>query len=387
MPTRVTDKLLNWASDIEPQTLEQALRASRLPIVDGHVALMPDAHLGIGATVGSVIPTRDAVIPAAVGVDIGCGMIAVRTDLRQDELPDDLDAYLRRLEQIVPAGLGNWHGTPSHEAKGWFAGHKPASDLSPKQRDKVLVQFGTLGSGNHFLEICVDDEGPIWLVLHSGSRGVGNELASRHIDRAKRLAQEGMLSLEDPNLAYFVQGTPEFDAYIGDVLWAQGYARANRDRMMDTAIAELLRRTGTGRETQRINCHHNYTVQERHRGHDLWITRKGAIRAGSGDLGVIPGSMGTASYIVRGLGNADSYESCAHGAGRRMGRKEARRRFTVDDLTSQMGERVWLKGRAEALIDEIPSAYKDIDRVMADQRDLVEVVHVLRGIVNYKGTS
>jgi tRNA-splicing ligase RtcB len=387
MPTQVTPRLMSWASDLEPQALEQALRASRLPIVSGHVALMPDAHLGIGATVGSVIPTESAVIPSAVGVDIGCGMVAVRTDLAEAGLPDDLGALLSAIERAIPAGLGNWHRSPPDEGLAWLARRRPATALTVRQEEKAAVQFGTLGSGNHFLEVCLDEEGRVWLVLHSGSRGVGNELARAHMERAKGLARSAMLSLEDPDLAYFVQGTPQFDRYVGDVLWAQDYARANRDRMMDAAVDELLRLAGRGRETQRVNCHHNYCAKELHGGHELWITRKGAIRAARGDLGIIPGSMGAATYIVRGLGNPLSYESCAHGAGRRMGRREARRRFTAQDLAAQMGDRVWLSRKAGELLDEIPSAYKDIDRVMDDQRDLVEVVHSLRGVMNYKGAT
>jgi RNA-splicing ligase RtcB len=356
VPTQVTPRLVSWASHIEPQALEQALRASRLSIVEGHIALMPDAHLGIGAAVGSAIPTAGAIIPSAVGVDIGCGMIAVRTDIREGGLPDDLGRLLRAVERVIPAGLGSWHRTPPDQALAWLAQHRPATALTSKQAQKAAVQFGSLGSGNHFVEVSVDEEGMVWLVLHSGSRGVGNELARGHIERAKKLAQTAMLSLEDPDLASFVQGTPEFQRYVGDVLWAQGYAQANRDRMMDAAVTELVGLAGSGREILRVNCHHNYCAKEVHGGRELWITRKGAIRAARGDLGVIPGSMGSSTYIVRGLGNPLSYESCAHGAGRRMGRREARRRFTAQDLAMQMGDRVWLRPKARELVCPIPES-------------------------------
>ncbi len=250
----------------------------------------------------------------------------------------------------------------------------------------MAKQFGTLGSGNHFFELCVDERGRVWVVLHSGSRGIGNQLAQMHIAKARRLAKDLQLRLEDPDLAYFVEGTPEFEAYIADMLWAQDYARANRDQMMDNAMREVFAFIGLGRETQRINCHHNFTQREVHDGTELWITRKGAIKADVGDLGVIPGSMGTRSYIVPGKGNAASWTSCSHGAGRRHSRTQAKKLFTTADLAQQMQGKVWLDKRADALVDEIPSAYKDIDQVMADQADLVEVLHTLHQVLNYKGT-
>jgi tRNA-splicing ligase RtcB len=250
---------------------------------------------------------------------------------------------------------------------------------------KAAKQFGTLGAGNHFFELCLDERGRAWVVLHSGSRGIGNQLAQMHMAKARRLAKDLELRLEDPDLAYFVEGTPEFAAYIADMLWSQEYARANRDQMMDNAMAEVFGFLGFGRETQRVNCHHNFTQREVHQGRELWITRKGAIKADSGDLGVIPGSMGTRSYIVAGRGNAASWTSCAHGAGRRHSRTKAKKLFTTDDLAAQMAGKVWLAGRASALLDEIPSAYKDIDQVMADQADLVEVRHTLHQVLNYKG--
>ena len=251
---------------------------------------------------------------------------------------------------------------------------------------KALEQFGTLGSGNHFFELSTDERGRAWVVLHSGSRGIGNQLAQMHIATARRLAKDLGQRLEDPDLASFVEGTSEFEAYVGDMLWAQDYARANRDRMMDAAMAEVFGFLGFGRETRRINCHHNFTQREVHGGQELWITRKGAIKADVGDLGVIPGSMGTRTYVVAGRGEAASWTSCSHGAGRRLSRTQAKKRFTADDLARQMAGKVWLADRAEALVDEIPSAYKDIDQVMADQTDLVEVLHELRQVLNYKGT-
>jgi tRNA-splicing ligase RtcB len=386
MPTNINDKLISWASDIEPETIRQAEKTARLPIVEGHVALMPDAHLGIGATVGSVIPTKNAVIPAAVGVDIGCGMIAAELDVTEEQLPDSLEPLLVRIESVIPAGVGKGHDRVARNADVWLATHQPATELAIDQAAKVAKQFGTLGSGNHFVEVCVDERSRVWIVLHSGSRGIGNKLATMHINTARRLAEDLELRLEDPDLAYFVEGTPEFGAYITDMLWAQDYARANRDQMMDHAMREVFEFLDFGSETQRINCHHNFTQREVHGGRELWITRKGAIKADTGDLGVIPGSMGTRSYIVRGKGSAASWTSCAHGAGRRYSRTKAKKLFSTADLAEQMKGKVWLAGRADALVDEIPSAYKDIDGVMADQADLVEVLHTLHQVLNYKGT-
>ncbi len=386
MPTAINDKLISWASDIDPGTIRQAEKTARLPIVDGHVALMPDAHVGIGATVGSVIPTTDAVIPSAVGVDIGCGMIAAELDVTEGQLPDTLEPLLSRIESAIPAGVGKGHDRVARSAERWLAANQPAGDLGDDRKAKVLKQFGTLGSGNHFFELCVDERRRLWVVLHSGSRGIGNQLAQAHIAKARKLAKEAMLSPEDLDLAYFVQGTADFEAYIADMLWAQDYARANRDQMMDNAMREVFSFLGFGSETGRINCHHNFTQQETHAGRQLWITRKGAIKADRGDLGVIPGSMGTRSYIVAGKGNPVSWNSCSHGAGRRHSRTQAKKLFTSADLAAQMAGKVWLSKRAEALVDEIPAAYKDIDQVMADQADLVEVRHTLRQVLNYKGT-
>jgi tRNA-splicing ligase RtcB (3'-phosphate/5'-hydroxy nucleic acid ligase) len=386
MPTTINDKLVSWATDVDDQTIRQAEKAARLPIVHGHVALMPDAHVGIGATVGSVIPTKSAVIPSAVGVDIGCGMVAAELDVTDRQLPDTLEPLLGRIGRAIPAGVGQGHDRVARNADRWLAANRPATELAADRATKAAKQFGTLGSGNHFFELCVDERGRVWVVLHSGSRGIGNQLAQMHIAKARKLANDLELRLEDPDLAYFLEGTPEFQTYISDMLWAQDYARANRDQMMDNAMREVFAFLGFGRETQRINCHHNFTQREVHHGEELWITRKGAIKADVGDLGVIPGSMGTRSYIVRGKGNATSWTSCSHGAGRRYSRTRAKKLFTTADLAEQMQGKVWLAKRAAALIDEIPAAYKDIDQVMADQQDLVEVLHTLHQVLNYKGT-
>src|SRR5438067_6215101 len=387
MPKTINDKLISWASDVEEGTIRQAEKTARLPIVDGHVALMPDAHVGIGATVGSVIPTTGAIIPAAVGVDIGCGMIAVETDLTAEQLPDDVDRFQPMVARAVPAGLGKSHAQATRAAEDWFATNPPPHDLGDLGR-RALDQFGTLGSGNHFFEVCLDQRDVTWIVLHSGSRGVGNKLATRHIEKARALAQHLELGLQDRDLAYFTKDQPEFTAYLDDLLWAQAYALGNREQMMDTALRAFFRFVGTGRERRRINCHHNFTQLEVHDGHEVWITRKGAIKADVTDHGVIPGSMGTRSYIVRGKGNAASYRSCAHGAGRRLSRTQARKRFTVEDMATQMADTPsWQLESAADLLDEIPAAYKDVDQVMADQADLVEVEHTLHQILNYKGTD
>jgi RNA-splicing ligase RtcB len=385
-PTEIAPNLLSWASELDEQTLAQARRTARLPIIDGHVALMPDAHLGIGATVGSVIPTRDAIIPAAVGVDIGCGMVAVETDLAASDLPGNLDPLVAKTERAIPAGVGKGHGRQSAAGRKWFTENPPPTDFTPKQVERTVAQFGTLGAGNHFSAVALDERERVWTVVHSGSRGIGNELATEHINRARRVAERSRLQLEDRDLAYFSEGTEEFDRYVADMLWAQDYARANREQMMDVLLDELFAFAGNGSEVQRINCHHNYSVRERHGGRELWITRKGAIRARPDDRGVVPGSMGKDIHIVRGLGNAASYHSSAHGAGRRHSRRQAKKRFTVEQLNKEMEGRAWNRDRAGALLDEIPGAYKDLAQVMADQADLVEAEHSMREILNYKGS-
>ncbi|MBB2740183.1 UNVERIFIED_ORG: tRNA-splicing ligase RtcB [Microbispora rosea subsp. rosea] len=384
MPKHIAPKLLSWASEIDDGTIDQAARAARLPFVPGHVALMPDAHVGIGATVGSVIPTEGAIIPSAVGVDIGCGMVATETTLTAADLPDSLDPLMRLVERRIPAGVGKGHDDRAVDRALGELG-RPHTGLTPKQETTVACQFGTLGSGNHFVEVCLDERDRVWTVLHSGSRGIGNQLATAHINGAKRLMRSLGVGMEDYDLAYFTQGTPEFTAYIEDMLWAQRYAMASRARMDKVLSDALFRVVGAGTRVRTINCHHNFTQMETHQGKELWITRKGAIKADTGDEGVIPGSMGTRSYIVRGRGNPLSYNSCSHGAGRRMSRSRAKRELSPASLREAMRGRTWNSDRAAALVDEHPEAYKPIDQVMADQKDLVEVRHTLRQVFNYKG--
>ena len=381
---RIGDRVLCWASEIDEATLQQASRVASLPFVVGHVALMPDAHLGKGATVGSVIPTAGAIIPAAVGVDIGCGMIAVETDLGRADLPADLRPLLRRLERSIPAGVGRGHEVP-RVGREWLSGHPNATVARLGLETRAAEQFGSLGAGNHFVEVCLDEAQTIWALLHSGSRGAGNRVAEDHIDIARTLCRN--VALPDRDLAYLEEGTAEFADYLEDLKWAQEYAAANRHRMMDLLLEAIAESAAVSPgERRRINCHHNYTAREHHLGRDVWLTRKGAIRAGVGDLGIIAGSMGTPNYIVRGKGNPLSFESCAHGAGRLMSRSAARKRFTPQQLTEAMGTRTWLAEHAQALVDESPAGYKDIDQVMADQADLVAVEVALNQIVNYKGT-
>jgi tRNA-splicing ligase RtcB len=388
MPALIGDEsVLSWASSLEPAALEQARRTASLPFVVKPLALMPDAHLGKGSTVGSVIATEGAIIPAAVGVDIGCGMAAVETTLTSTDLPDDLSALHDRIRAAVPAGLGRGHEEREVDVM-TVVTRAPATELDDKQLATARSQYGSLGSGNHFVEVCLDERDRVWIVLHSGSRGIGNQLAVKHIAVAAGLMKDYFISLPDPDLAYLVQGTPQFRDYVQDLLWAQAYARANREAMLTAVLDEVEGFLGRfGVESSRVNCHHNFTQQERHRGRMLWITRKGAIEADAGRPGIIPGSMGTRSYIVEGLGSAASYHSCSHGAGRRLSRKAASRTLSVDSLRAAMAGRAWNEQDAERLVDEHPAAYKDIDEVMADQRDLVRPVHTLSQILNYKGTS
>lgn len=352
---------------------------------------MADAHVGAGSTIGSVFATEGAIVPSAIGYDIGCGMVAVETDLTADLLPDTLDGILSRIEAVVPAGVGQGHDEADWQPlvdAGLCANGKMPIDitLDLKLTAKTRQQFGTLGSGNHFIEITLDERDVVWVVLHSGSRGVGKTLAEIHINGAKKLMEQYFINLEDAALAYLVEGSTEFHSYIYDMLWCQDYALANRDHMMNRVLDELWRSIGTGKEVSRVRCHHNFTTKENHHGRNVWVTRKGAIRAREGDLGIIPGSMGTKSYIVRGLGNPASYDSCSHGAGRRLSRGQARRQLTVESLREQMGDRAWNADRAEALLDEHPDSYKDVDQVMRDQADLVEPIHELRAILNFKGS-
>jgi tRNA-splicing ligase RtcB len=361
-----------------------------MPFIHPHVALMPDAHLGLGATVGSVIPTLGAVMPAAVGVDIGCGMIAVRTELGVGDLPDDRAALRQQIERSVPvsAGAYNRRITRDHtqqrieelRASAEEAGFDPASYARTWE-----LQLGTLGSGNHFIEVSLDERDRVWLFLHSGSRGVGNKIAQHHITVARQLCERSGVSLPDRDLAYLVEGTDEFSTYIRQLRWAQHFALLNREEMMDRVAEDLRRWVGLEQvaEAERINCHHNYTEQERHFGQQVWVSRKGAINAEAGRPGLIPGSMGTASYVVSGLGNPVSLNSSPHGAGRVYSRTKARKTFTRDQLREAMAGIEYRD--TDAFLDEIPQAYKDIDVVMADAAELVEVRHTLRQIVNVKG--
>ncbi|MGZ4121434.1 MAG: RtcB family protein [Actinomycetota bacterium] len=298
----------------------------------------------------------------------------------------EMDRLLAEGSQfLVTKGLATQGDIDHTEAHGRLDGADP-NQVSDHAKMRGAEQCGTLGSGNHFLEVAVDETEHVWIVLHSGSRGIGNQLATEHISKAKRDMKRALVTLEDPDLAYFVQGTDAFDAYIADMQWAQEYAMANRASMVDAAVRVLFGFLGFGKETERVNCHHNFAARERHGGRELWVTRKGAIKADTGDLGIIPGSMGARTFIVRGKGNEASYTSCSHGAGRRMSRKQARKQITEEALRKQMAGRVWLEDRARLLVDEGPDAYKDIDQVMREQADLVEIVHELKGIVNYKGT-
>jgi tRNA-splicing ligase RtcB (3'-phosphate/5'-hydroxy nucleic acid ligase) len=387
-PHHESKRLISWASIIEPNTLEQARVASQMPFIFPHLALMPDAHLGKGATVGSVIPTLGAIIPAAVGVDIGCGMIAVRTQFTVEDFRSKPLAELREsIERAVPLSAGKYNSALSDTAKQRCEddlavkdGAETAERLAPNWR----LQLGTLGSGNHFIEVTVDENDAVWLFLHSGSRGVGNKMAVHHIKRAQELCARWWIQLPDPDLAYLVEGTDEFWAYIRDLRWAQHFALLNREEMMDRVVGCVTSWIGEPvAEQERINCHHNFTQQEHHFGKYVWLSRKGAIEATVGLPGLIPGSMGTASYVVVGKGNPVSLNSSPHGAGRNYSRSAARKTFTAEQLREAM---VGIEYRdTDAFIDEIPQAYKDIDEVMADAADLVDIRHVLRQIVNVKG--
>ena len=386
---QISKTLISWASILEDKTRAQAEQTARMPFVFPHVALMPDAHLGLGATVGSVIPTLGAIIPAAVGVDIGCGMIAVRTQYVADELPTDRRPLREAIERAVPLSAGAANRTvsrPHTEARlaeltelAEQAGFEPG-DYAKRWE----LQLGTLGSGNHFIEVTVDEESRVWLFLHSGSRGVGNKIAQKHIEVARSMCARWWIEVPDRDLAYLAEGTDEFWAYIREMRWAQHYALLNREEMMDRVVRQFSEWvSGEVERTEEINCHHNYTEQESHFGKTVWLSRKGAVDASLGRPGLIPGSMGTASYVVSGLGNKVALNSAPHGAGRNFSRSAARRQFTADDLRAAM---TGIEYRdTDAFIDEIPAAYKDIDQVMADAVDLVEVRHTLRQIVNVKG--
>ena len=382
-----------WTTDIEPEAMQQLINVSKLPIVHGHIAAMPDVHMGIGATVGSVIPTKDAIIPAAVGVDIGCGMNAVRLTLNANDLPESLIRVRSTIEAAVPVGFSQHSDSsaqkrvtrPLSDRLDTIVKKHPEVMKMQKQFARTwLCQLGSLGGGNHFIELCLDEAQSVWVMLHSGSRGIGNVMGRYFIAAAKKDMQRHQVNLPDRDLAYFNKGTVGFDDYVEAVGWAQDYALANRREMM-RLIVDALRDHLPPFKTdgEAINCHHNYVARERHFGENLFITRKGAISAREGELGIIPGSMGAKSYIVRGLGNAQSFCSCSHGAGRRMSRTEAKRRFSRADVESQTQG---VECRKDAgVIDEIPGAYKDIDQVMANQSDLVEVVHTLKQVLCVKG--
>ena len=374
---------------IEPQALQQLINTSESPVLANHLAVMPDCHYGKGSTVGSVIPTVGGIIPAAVGVDIGCGMIAVETIFSASQLPDNLDSIETGIERRIPLGAGAKNSKISASAALRIEHLSEKATVDYRSFAGWHEQLGTLGSGNHFVEVCLDEAQRVWLVLHSGSRGVGNRLAGHHIKIAQKLMALYKVALKDRDLAYLPEETQEFKDYIRDLLWAQDYALANREEMMDRAMAEfsftMYREAGHEQAIpkQRINCHHNFTQLEHHFGQDMWITRKGAIQMKQGQLGVIPGSMGTRSYIVSGLENPMSYHSAPHGAGRRMSRNKARETFTMQDLEQAM-EGVTARLRPQ-LIDEIPGAYKNIDEVMEHSKDLVKIEHTLKQIVNVKG--
>lgn len=393
---KLNARLLNWASILDPQTKEQAITTSSMPFIYPHLALMPDAHLGKGATVGSVIPTLGTIIPAAVGVDIGCGMIAVQTQFTKADVEGkDLSALRQQIERAIPLSAGGRNRKLTDTA------HKRVDALeaaaTPEQLARITklmgawqMQLGSLGSGNHFIEVSLDEADRVWFFLHSGSRGVGNRIAQYHIAVAHTVMSRYWITLPDRDLAYLVEGTPEFDEYIADLMWAQAYALANREEMMDRVIDQFQRWMTDATdgpvvvdEQLRINCHHNFTQREKHWGKDVWLSRKGAISAREGEWGLIPGSMGTASYVVQGLGDAVALNSSPHGAGREYSRTKARATFTMEDLRASM---VGIEYRdSDAFIDEIPAAYKDIDQVMADAADLVDIRHTLHQLVNVKG--
>ena len=383
-----------WTNDIEAGAAQQLMNVAKLPFIHPHgVVAMPDVHWGIGATVGSVIASEGAIIPAAVGVDIGCGMNAIRTSLKATDLPDSLAELRHDIERSIPLGAGGKHQkveTIEAHAKRLPSGDKRwgmqivTGATGEKGFKRACAQLGTLGSGNHFIELCLDENQDVWVMLHSGSRGTGNIIGRQFIEQAKQLMKKYFVTLPDADLAYFPVNTQDFDDYVMAVGWCQDYALENRRVMMELVLRSMSFRLPAFEVThEAINCHHNYVDRENHFGRNVWITRKGAIRARDGDLGIIPGSMGQRSYIVRGLGNPDSYHSCAHGAGRRMGRKEARRQFTVADLEAQTQGVECRKD--DAVLDEIPSSYKPIDEVMDNQTDLVAIVHTLKQVLCVKG--
>lgn len=389
-PYKIYERALSWVppEQIEEQALEQIRNISGMPFVFRHVAVMPDCHFGMGATVGSCIPTKNAIIPAAVGVDIGCGMIAVKTSLTKSDMPEDLSDLRVAIESRIPLSAGRYNGRVRKTAR-------PRVEMLEEKAGKRLAfydklsknwrrQVGSLGSGNHFIEIVLDESEDVWAFLHSGSRGIGNRIATHHIRKAKALMDEAGVELTDKDLAYLTGGTEEFDDYIRDLDWAQFFALLNREEMMERVLGALRYRTSNFEELENIQCHHNFTQRESHFGEDdIWVTRKGAIQALDGQMGLVPGSMGTRSYVVRGRGDIESFQTAPHGAGRRFSRRRARDSFDMGDFDR------WMEGievrRSEAFLDELPGAYKDIDLVMEQSKELVDVVHTFRQIVNVKG--
>lgn len=384
---------------VEEQALEQVRNTTTLPFIHHHVAVMPDVHWGFGSTVGCVIPTKKAIVPAAVGVDVGCGMQGVRTTLTAADLPETLKHLRKDIERAVPHGrakkgrdYGAWSrsGVPNSVGRAWRPLGDRFADLVEKyphlERTNNVVHLGTLGTGNHFIEICLDEEQRVWVMLHSGSRGVGNAIGRTFIAKAQKEMEKGNIHLVDDNLAYLNEGTELFDDYWTALTWAQNFARINRDLMLDRVL-DTMRRSkelpSFQMDKEAIDCHHNYTAVEHHFGEDIYVTRKGAIRAGLGDLGIIPGSMGARSFIVRGRGNAESFESCSHGAGRTMSRGKAKREISLDDHI-QATEGVECR-KDESVIDESPAAYKSIEDVMRSQADLVDVLYVLKQVICVKG--
>jgi len=394
---RVPIKAWTRGVPVEESALRQLRNVAAMPFIHQWVAVMPDVHWGIGATVGSVIPTVGAVIPAAVGVDIGCGMMAVQTTLTANDLPESLREVRAAIEQAVPHGIsfsgrdkGSWGAAPAPAEEAW-AGLEPRFDAIVAKHPTIrqsnnLKQLGTLGTGNHFIEVCLDEADRLWLMLHSGSRGVGNKIGTYFIELAKKDMRQWLVNLPDKDLAYFPEGTEHFAEYVEAVEWAQDFAMTNRRLMMAAVLRAVRSAPGIPpfeAGAVAVNCHHNYVARERHYERDVLVTRKGAVRARAGDLGIIPGSMGARSYIVRGRGNPEAFDSCSHGAGRAMSRAEAKRRFTVADHAAATAG---IECRKDAdVIDETPAAYKSIDAVMEAQRDLVEVLHTLRQVVCVKG--
>jgi len=388
---------------VEPGAKRQLKNIAQLPFVHGWVAAMPDCHIGKGATIGSVIPTTKAIIPAAVGVDLGCGMMACRTSLSASDLPNNLKELRSNIEAAVPHGRtsggrrggknrdkGAWGNLPGAVENSWMTLKDDFDRICAKhgaiKNTNNVHHLGTLGTGNHFIEVCLDQDQRVWFMLHSGSRGVGNRIGSYFIEKAKKDMGEHIQNLPEKDLAYFEEGTQHFADYVEAVGWAQRFARENREVMMRAVLKAAKKTKGIKPfvvDEQAVNCHHNYVQKEHHYGADVWVTRKGAVRAGVGELGIIPGSMGAKSFIVRGKGNPESFCSCSHGAGRAMSRTEAKKRFTLDDHRQATKDVECRKDKD--VIDETPAAYKDIDAVMHAQRDLVEVVHTLRQVVCVKG--